>query len=274
MGERTGNYRVFEGFERLPAAVVPIKAGIGGYPHIGIAAQHIGHEQTAEYAHGRSYLFAHQPVASFFKPIETTVDIGPHLPVALHIFQHHIGRIRTVTARGHIHHIAPAAESEQEDAVARDEPYPAERIGIDSCGRSANEFAYISVAANGDNGPQRLEVGHTDSFIVGRPKTLESIFTDTPAGITVDGYATDSLKPVAVIAHESAPIGGNPDESETVGKDIIDMIFGQAGFDVEVGHIVLAAHALSHSLSTGNRNRQYRQQQNDKMLHSTSTLII
>ena len=131
-----------------------------------------------------------------------------------------------------------------------------------------------SVAANGDNGPQRLEVGHTDSFIVGRPKTLESIFTDTPAGITVDGYATDSLKPVAVIAHESAPIGGNPDESETVGKDIIDMIFGQAGFDVEVGHIVLAAHALSHSLSTGNRNRQYRQQQNDKMLHSTSTLII
>jgi hypothetical protein len=73
---------------------------------------------------------------------------------------------------------------------------------------------------------------------------MELVFSDTPARLAVQ-VETRFHDPIAVIPHQTAAIGRDPEEPVGVHEDIADMVMGQAVAQIQRGQVIAVCQEVA-----------------------------
>ena len=227
--------------QRAVIQVVGVESLVGGYPHVVVALQHVGDVESPELLHGRSYLAAFQPATDIAQAIEAAVDIDPYGAVLVDVAQMDVGGIAEIAATADVADTAVGVEGIAEDAVACHMPQAALAVAVNLDGLAHQPTADITIAVGRSDTVHGAHVQHQHALVVGYPQALVTVFGKALARVAdaaAAGRQARSEKAIAVVAHGTTAIAGHPDKAATVHEDVVDIVVGQAGGQVEAGDVI------------------------------------
>ena len=180
-------------------------------------------------------LLAHEAVALHHEAVESAVDAEPRLTVLLDVADGHVEHAPGVGVVVDAVDLAVVVEGDERHAAVVDDPDAPQSIVIAADGGEHEQLLKFRVV--GDDGLHRSEVKDVHALVEGHPEAVEAVFGDAAARLAVE-VEVGSHDAIAVVAHQSATIGRDPEESAGVHVDIADVVVGETIAQVERREVI------------------------------------
>ena len=126
-------------------------------------------------------------------------------------------------------------ECDQRHLTVCDDPDAPKGIVIAADGREDQQLLQFWVDRR--HGFHRLQVDDVDALVEGHPESLEIVLGNTSArlAVQIEPRLHDTI---TVVAHQTATIGGDPEEAVGVFANVADMVMGQAVAQIQRRQVI------------------------------------